>query len=137
MLTATEVPFKKARVGILGLTFKENVPDLRNSKIPDIIKELAEYGISAIVHDPLGNPEEAHEEYGIRLSPLEKFTDLDCVILAVSHAEYLKDIPSPACARARRRRYDRREERAPAGQGAARDQALESVIAEDALRRGL
>src|SRR6476659_8989710 len=56
MLTHTdEVPLKKARVGILGLTFKENVPDLRNSKIPDIVKELREYGVEPIIHDPLGD----------------------------------------------------------------------------------
>ncbi len=92
-LTSMDVPLKKAKVGILGLTFKENVPDLRNSKIPDIIKELAEYGIEAIVHDPLGDPEEAHEEYKVHITPLEKFTQLDALILGVSHAEYLKDIP--------------------------------------------
>ena len=56
MLTSLDVPLRKAKVGILGLTFKENVPDLRNSKIPDIIAELAQYGIEAMVHDPLGDP---------------------------------------------------------------------------------
>ncbi len=92
MLTSGDVPLRKAKVGILGLTFKENVPDLRNSKIPDIVKELTEYGIQAIVHDPMGNPAEAHHEYGIHITPLEKFKDLDCVILAVSHHDYIKDI---------------------------------------------
>jgi UDP-N-acetyl-D-galactosamine dehydrogenase len=92
-LTSMDVPLKKAKVGILGLTFKENVPDLRNSKIPDIIKELAEYGIDAMVHDPLGDPKEAHEEYKVHITPLEKFTGLDALILAVSHKEYLTDIP--------------------------------------------
>lgn len=92
-LTSMDVPLKKAKVGILGLTFKENVPDLRNSKIPDIIKELAEFGIDAMVHDPLGDPKEAHEEYKVHITPLEKFNQLDALILGVSHAEYLKDIP--------------------------------------------
>ena len=91
-LTAMDVPLRKAKVGILGLTFKENVPDLRNSKIPDIIKELAEFGIEAIVHDPLGDPEEAHQEYKVHITPLDKFTGLDALILAVSHKEYLADI---------------------------------------------
>jgi UDP-N-acetyl-D-galactosamine dehydrogenase len=91
-LTSMDVPLKKAKVGILGLTFKENVPDLRNSKIPDIIKELAEFGIDAMVHDPLGDPKEAHEEYKVHITPLDKFTGLDALILAVSHKEYLADI---------------------------------------------
>jgi len=91
-LTSMDVPLKKAKVGILGLTFKENVPDLRNSKIPDIIKELAEYGIDAIVHDPMGDPKEAHHEYGVHITALDKFQGLDALILAVSHKDYLKDI---------------------------------------------
>jgi len=89
LLTSIDVPLRKAKVGILGLTFKENVPDLRNSKIPDIAAELAQYGINAMVHDPWGDPHEAEEEYKIKLSPLELFTGLDAVILAVAHAEYL------------------------------------------------
>ncbi len=92
MLTQTDVPLKKAKVGILGLTFKENVPDLRNSKIPDIVKELATFGIDAMVHDPMGDPREAHEEYKIEITPLEKFQQLDAVILAVAHAEYIANI---------------------------------------------
>jgi UDP-N-acetyl-D-galactosamine dehydrogenase len=91
-LTSMDVPLKKAKVGILGLTFKENVPDLRNSKIPDIIKELAEYGIEAIVHDPMGDPKEAHHEYGVHITPLDKFQGLDALILAVSHKDYMKDV---------------------------------------------
>jgi UDP-N-acetyl-D-galactosamine dehydrogenase len=90
-LSEDDKALRKARVGILGLTFKENVPDLRNSKIPDILGELRTYGIEAIVHDPLGNPEEAHEEYGVKLSALENFHELDALILAVSHDEYLRD----------------------------------------------
>jgi UDP-N-acetyl-D-glucosamine/UDP-N-acetyl-D-galactosamine dehydrogenase len=94
MLTSLDVPLRKAKVGILGLTFKENVPDLRNSKIPDILHELAHFGIDAMVHDPLGDVREAHEEYKIELASLEKFTGLDAIILAVSHNEYLRDIDS-------------------------------------------
>ena len=92
MLTSHDVPLRKAKVGILGLTFKENVPDLRNSKIPDIVAELAQYGIDAMVHDPLGDPREAHEEYKIEITPLEKLTGLDAVILAVAHDEYIKNM---------------------------------------------
>jgi len=80
-----------ATVGILGLTFKENVPDLRNSKVPDIIRELKEYGVSALVHDPLANADEANHEYGIALSPLEAFNGLDGLVLAVNHASYLAE----------------------------------------------
>src|SRR4051794_10856788 len=83
MLTHSDVALRKARGGILGLTFKENVPVLRNSNIPDIVAELATFGIEALVHDPLGDPHEAQEEYKIELSPLEKLTGLDAAILAV------------------------------------------------------
>jgi UDP-N-acetyl-D-galactosamine dehydrogenase len=92
MLTSLDVPLRKAKVGILGLTFKENVPDLRNSKIPDIVAELAQYGIDAMVHDPLGDPHEAQEEYKIEITPLEKLTGLDAIILAVAHNEYVSNI---------------------------------------------
>jgi UDP-N-acetyl-D-glucosamine/UDP-N-acetyl-D-galactosamine dehydrogenase len=94
MLTQTDVALRKAKVGILGLTFKENVPDLRNSKIPDIVKELATFGIDAMVHDPLGDAREAHEEYKIEITPLDKFQQLDAVILAVAHKEYIDNIGS-------------------------------------------
>jgi UDP-N-acetyl-D-galactosamine dehydrogenase len=91
MLTQHDVPLRKAKVGILGLTFKENVPDLRNSKIPDIVAELAQFGIDAMVHDPLGDPREAHEEYKIELTPLDKLVQLDALILAVAHREYIEN----------------------------------------------
>jgi UDP-N-acetyl-D-galactosamine dehydrogenase len=91
MLVESEMPLRKARVGVLGLTFKENVPDLRNSKVPDIIKELRDFGVEAMIHDPLGDAHEAYEEYKLKLSKLEEMTDLDALILAVSHDEYLKD----------------------------------------------
>jgi UDP-N-acetyl-D-glucosamine/UDP-N-acetyl-D-galactosamine dehydrogenase len=94
MLTSLDVPLRKAKVGILGLTFKENVPDLRNSKIPDIVHEFKQYGIEAMVHDPMGDPKEAHEEYKIDITSLDRFTGLDAVVLAVSHDEYIKDTDS-------------------------------------------
>jgi UDP-N-acetyl-D-galactosamine dehydrogenase len=91
MLTHSDVALRKARVGIFGLTFKENVPDLRNSKIPDIVAELATFGIDAMVHDPLGNAEEAYEEYKIRLTALDQLVNLDAVILAVAHKAYVSN----------------------------------------------
>jgi UDP-N-acetyl-D-galactosamine dehydrogenase len=79
-----------SRVGILGLTFKEDVPDLRNSRVPDIVQELKLYGIEPIVHDPFGDPDEALREYGIRLSPFEQMSNLDALVLAVGHGEYIR-----------------------------------------------
>lgn len=89
MLVAANRPVRGARVGVFGLTFKENVPDLRNSRVPDIIKELAQFAIMPMVHDPLADQQEAHEEYGIQLASLEDMNDLDAIILAVPHAAYL------------------------------------------------
>ncbi|MFZ2959121.1 MAG: nucleotide sugar dehydrogenase [Candidatus Ozemobacteraceae bacterium] len=78
-----------ARVLILGLTFKENVGDLRNTRVVDIIADLKEYGVESIVHDPLADPDEAHEEYGLPiLTDLKKSPKVDAVILAVSHQAY-------------------------------------------------
>jgi UDP-N-acetyl-D-glucosamine/UDP-N-acetyl-D-galactosamine dehydrogenase len=87
LLIAAERPVKGAAIGIIGLTFKENVSDLRNSKVPDIVAELREFGIAALVADPLADPEEAQREYGIRLMPLAEFIGLDGLILAVPHAQ--------------------------------------------------
>ena len=81
-----------AKVGILGLTFKENVPDLRNSRVPDIVAELRQFGIEPLVHDPLVTSEQAQHEYGIQLTDWQDFSDLDGMILAVSHRFYL-DMP--------------------------------------------
>ena len=77
-----------AKVGIFGLTFKENVPDLRNTKVTDIISELKEYGVEVQVHDPLADNTEAKKYYGIDLVSLEDMIDFDAVILAVVHNEY-------------------------------------------------
>jgi UDP-N-acetyl-D-galactosamine dehydrogenase len=85
LLIAAERPVKGARIGIVGITFKEDVPDLRNSRVPDIITELREFGISAAVADPLADPAEAQREYGIELVPLGSFDQLDGLVLAVPH----------------------------------------------------
>lgn len=79
---------KNARVGILGFTFKENVPDLRNTRVLDIIHELKEYGIDALVHDPMASAAEALRVYNQPLLPLEDLHDLDMLILAVSHEQF-------------------------------------------------
>jgi UDP-N-acetyl-D-galactosamine dehydrogenase len=73
------------KVGILGLAFKENVRDLRNSRVPDIVDELREYGIEAMVHDPMVDPEEAEEEFGIHLVGADALVDLNAVVLCVPH----------------------------------------------------
>ena len=79
-----------ARVGVLGLTFKENVPDLRNTKVVDVLRELAQYNITCLVHDAEAYAEEARAEYGIELRGLDELRDLDALILAVPHAAYRK-----------------------------------------------
>jgi UDP-N-acetyl-D-galactosamine dehydrogenase len=85
LLIAAERPIKGARIGIMGITFKENVPDLRNSRVPDIVAELREFGITALVHDPLADAAEAKREYGVELVSLDRFAGLDGLILAVPH----------------------------------------------------
>lgn len=94
MLINADLPVKEARVGILGLTFKENVSDLRNSRVPDIVRELGQVGIRPLVHDPHCASDDALHEYGITLRQLEELTDLDGLILAVPHAEYLDAGPA-------------------------------------------
>jgi UDP-N-acetyl-D-galactosamine dehydrogenase len=85
LLIAAERPVKGAKIGILGITFKEDVPDLRNSRVPDIVTELGEFGISALVADPLADPLEARREYGIELAPTDALAKLDGLVLAVPH----------------------------------------------------
>ena len=79
---------KNAKVVILGLTFKENCPDIRNSKVEDIIKRLREYGVDPVVVDPWANEKEAMREYGVELKSLEEAGDADCIIVAVAHREF-------------------------------------------------
>ncbi len=85
MLIDAERRVKGAKVGVIGLTFKEEVPDLRNSRVPDILAELRSFGIEALVHDPMADHEEAMHEYGVRLAGLDALKDLDALILAVPH----------------------------------------------------
>ena len=79
---------KSAKVVILGLTFKENCPDTRNSKVEDIIVRLREYGVDPVVVDPWASQEDAMREYGVTLSSMEEAKGADCVIVAVAHGEF-------------------------------------------------
>ena len=87
MIKVGQAP-KKSKVVILGLTFKENCPDTRNSKVDDIIKRLNEYGIEPIVVDPWASERDAMREYGVKLTPISEVKDADCVIVAVAHNEF-------------------------------------------------
>ena len=81
---------KGAKVIVLGLTFKENCPDLRNSKVADLIRELQSFGCDVAVHDPIAEPAEAVHEYGITLTPWHELpTQADAIVAAVSHKQYL------------------------------------------------
>lgn len=91
MISVGQAP-KKSKVVVLGLTFKENCPDTRNSKVADIIKRLNEYGIDPIVADPWADENDALKEYGVALTSLEEVNNADCVIIAVAHNEF-KDMP--------------------------------------------
>jgi UDP-N-acetyl-D-galactosamine dehydrogenase len=80
---------KGARVNVLGLTFKEDCPDIRNSKVVDIIRELHEFGVETYVHDPMASADDALHEYGVRLTDWESLPAADAVILAVAHQGFL------------------------------------------------
>lgn len=88
LLNKTGKQIQNAKIGIFGLTFKEDVPDLRNSRVPDIIEELQEFGAEVLVFDPHANKEEASHEYNITLSTIEQITEMDAIIVAVSHKEF-------------------------------------------------
>ena len=88
-----------ARVGILGFTFKENVPDLRNTRVVDVIRELEDYGVITLVTDAEADPAEALREYGQRLVPLDELRELDAIVLAVPHKAYAALTPQDLRAR--------------------------------------
>lgn len=89
-LIRSDVPVKGASVGILGLTFKEDVPDLRNSRVFDLVRELRQFGIVPKVHDPLADAEITRRDHGETIMPLEKMNDLQALVLAVPHRHYLQ-----------------------------------------------
>jgi UDP-N-acetyl-D-galactosamine dehydrogenase len=90
LLIQADLPVRQARVGILGMTFKENVPDLRNSKVGDMLTELQQYGMAVRIHDALASGADVEAAFGLAPSALEAFTDLDALVLAVPHKAYLK-----------------------------------------------
>jgi UDP-N-acetyl-D-galactosamine dehydrogenase len=92
-------PIKGAKVNVLGLTFKENCGDLRNSKVIDIIRELQSYGVEVFVTDAQAETEEALHEYGVRLLPLAELPRADAVVAAVAHREYAALSPAELSAR--------------------------------------
>jgi UDP-N-acetyl-D-galactosamine dehydrogenase len=87
-LVMADISVKQAKVAILGFTFKENCPDTRNTRVIDIVRELAEYGVTPMIADPVADAEEARHEYGLAFDSLENVKDMDAVILAVAHDEF-------------------------------------------------
>lgn len=84
------LPLRGARIGVLGITFKENVSDVRNSRVPDIANELQEFGIETLIYDPLADTDCVRAEYGLELSNLSDFQGLDGIIIAVPHKEIIE-----------------------------------------------
>ena len=87
MIQAGQAP-KKSKVVVLGLTFKENCPDVRNSKVADILSRFAEFGIKPLVADPWADPAVAKKEYGVDLCDVASVHDADCVVVAVAHRQF-------------------------------------------------
>ena len=87
-LIKVDIPVKQAKVAILGFTFKENCPDTRNTRVIDIVNELAEYGITPIISDPVADTNEAKHEYGLELDSMESIRDVDALVIAVAHDEF-------------------------------------------------
>ena len=79
---------KGAHVNVLGLTFKENCPDLRNSRVIDVVRELESFGAIVHVHDPVADPDEARHEYGVALEPWERLPRGDAIVAAVAHRAF-------------------------------------------------
>ncbi|HZK61109.1 MAG TPA: nucleotide sugar dehydrogenase [Anaerovoracaceae bacterium] len=88
-LIKADVPVKDAKVAILGFTFKENCPDTRNTRVIDIVNELKEYGLTPMIADPEADAEEAKHEYGIVFDQVEDIKDMDAIIIAVGHDQFL------------------------------------------------
>jgi UDP-N-acetyl-D-glucosamine/UDP-N-acetyl-D-galactosamine dehydrogenase len=89
-MIASDLPVKNADVIVLGLTFKENCPDVRNSKVAELVRELESFGVRVAVHDPLADPAECQHEYGITLTPWDELPVGAAIVAAVSHRQYLE-----------------------------------------------
>jgi len=99
LLVNKSATVKECRVGVMGITFKENVSDIRNSRVTDIVTELRDFGIKALVVDPNADEKLLHKEYGIGLTSLDELTELDGLIFAVPHREYLSMTTRSLCER--------------------------------------
>jgi UDP-N-acetyl-D-galactosamine dehydrogenase len=88
LMIANDLPVKGAPVIVLGMTFKENCPDIRNSKVIDVVRELRSFGADVHVHDPIASSAECEHEYGVALTPWDKLPRASAVVAAVSHKEY-------------------------------------------------
>lgn len=88
-LIATGKPVKGAKIGVLGITFKENCPDPRNSKVSEIVSELKDYGVDVLVCDPVADAVSTKRYYGIELVPIDGLKELDCLMIAVAHKQFL------------------------------------------------
>jgi UDP-N-acetyl-D-galactosamine dehydrogenase len=78
----------RSTIGVMGITFKENCPDIRNSKVSDLVKELQNWGCNVVVTDPWANSEEVEHEYGIRLGNIDDLNKVDSLVVAVGHNEF-------------------------------------------------
>jgi len=87
-LILQDIKVKNSKVAILGLTFKEDCPDLRNSKVEDLIKQFSSYGVTPIIHDAMADSDDAKQIYGVNLTSLDNIKDCELVIVAVAHKEY-------------------------------------------------
>lgn len=94
LMVKNGIDISKSKVGVLGLTFKENCPDIRNSKVVDLIHELTSWGIEVVVTDAWADPNEVYNEYQINLSSLKQLEQMDSLIVAVGHNVYRKMEPS-------------------------------------------
>ena len=92
-------PIKGAHVNVLGLTFKEDCPDIRNSRVIDVVHELASYGLTVHVHDPIADPAEARREYGVEITPWEALPRARAIVAAVAHREYRQRSPGDYAAK--------------------------------------
>jgi UDP-N-acetyl-D-glucosamine/UDP-N-acetyl-D-galactosamine dehydrogenase len=87
-MIAANLPVKGADIIVLGMTFKENCPDLRNSKVIDVVRELKSFGANVHIHDPIADSDECHHEYGVKLTPWDDLPKASAIVAAVAHDEY-------------------------------------------------
>jgi UDP-N-acetyl-D-galactosamine dehydrogenase len=87
-MIAGDLQVKGANVIVLGMTFKENCPDLRNSKVIDVVQELKSFGVNVYIHDPIANAHECEHEYGVTLTAWDKLPQASAIVAAVAHTEY-------------------------------------------------